>query len=129
MGALGQAYVRFAVAHPHHFRLLVHNPLGGKAAPPGKAFALLRATLARAQKAGAVRGDLDARALALGAWAIVHGLASLLVEGNILAGEAQMRRYLRLLEAIFFDGVGVGGSQQERPRRRSWRMRRRLARS
>jgi AcrR family transcriptional regulator len=115
--ALGEAYVRFAIAHPHHFRLALHNPLGGDAAPQGEAFPLLRTTLADAQKAGAVRDDLSARELALGAWALVHGLASLLVEGNIAGDEARLRRYMRLLDAIFFDGAGAGASRGARPSR------------
>jgi AcrR family transcriptional regulator len=107
--ALGEAYVRFALAHPHHFRLVLHNPLGGDSPPPGEAFVLLRTTLAEGQKAGAVRDDLSARELALGAWSLVHGLASLLVEGNVPAGEARLRTYMRLLDAIFFDGARARG--------------------
>lgn len=103
---LGEAYVRFALEHPHHFRLMLHNPLGGEAnATSGEAFALLRQTLADAQKAGEVRDDLSARELALGAWSLVHGLASLLVEGNVPSDEARLRRYVRLLDALFFDGA------------------------
>src|SRR5437868_14113076 len=28
--ALGEAYVHFAIARPHHFRLMLHNPLSGE---------------------------------------------------------------------------------------------------
>ena len=120
--ALGEAYVRFAMAHPLHFRLVLHNPLGGDAAPAGEAFPLLRATLAEAQKAGALRDDLNARELALGAWALVHGLASLLVEGNVPAGELRVRRYMRLLDAIFFDGAGAVARGGRGERRESARL-------
>jgi len=102
---LGEAYVRFAIEHPHHFRLMLHNPLGGAADSKGEAFAMLRETLADAQKSGVVRDDLSARELALGAWSLVHGLASLLVEGNVPSDEARLRRYVRLLDALFFDGA------------------------
>jgi len=112
---LGEAYVRFALEHPHHFRLMLHNPLGGEAGrTSGDAFLILRETLAAAQRAGVVRGDLDARELALGAWSLVHGLASLIVEGNVPSSEARLRRYVRLLDALFFEGALERGTAAAR---------------
>lgn len=107
--ALGEAYVRFAVGHPHHFRLMLYAPLGSDApAPPrepGGAFALLQAALEEGRAAGVVRGDLPVRELALGAWALVHGLASLMVERHVPADEARLRRHVKVLDALFFEGA------------------------
>lgn len=104
---LGEGYVRFALEHPHHFRLMLHNPLGSEVprAMAGEAFTILRETIADAQRAGVVRDDTSARELALGAWALVHGLASLVVEGNVPSDETRLRRYVRLLDRLFFEGA------------------------
>lgn len=116
---LGEGYVRFAIEHPHHFRLMLHNPLGSEVpqAMAGEAFTILRDTIADAQRAGVVRDDLSARELALGAWSLVHGLASLLVEGNVPSDETRLRRYVRLLDHLFFEGA----LDRTRPKRPSAR--------
>lgn len=114
--SLGEAYVRFALARPLHFRLMLHNPLDEGAEPSptdparhqphaGEAFGILRDTLDAARKKGVVRDDLSARELALGAWALVHGLSSLAVAGQIPADEARLRRYVKLLDKLFFEGA------------------------
>jgi AcrR family transcriptional regulator len=104
---LGEAYVRFAVAHPHRFRLMSNNPLGEPRGDDarGEAFAMLHAALDEARRAGVVRSDLSTRETALGAWALVHGLASLLVEGHVPATEARLKRYVKTLDALFFEGA------------------------
>ncbi len=101
---LGEAYVRFAIEKPHHFRLMLHNPLG-EATPNGAAFELLRTALEEGRAAGVVRDDLSARELALAAWALVHGLSSLIVSGNVPGDEARVRRYTKTLDAVFFEGA------------------------
>jgi AcrR family transcriptional regulator len=123
--ALGDAYVRFAIAHPHHFRLMLSEIRGKargsteRAAPEraGKergadrragsagAFEVLRGALEDGRRAGVVRSDLSAQELALAAWSLVHGLASLVVDGQVPAGEARLRRYTRTLDAVFFEGA------------------------
>ncbi len=108
--ALGDAYLRFAIAEPHRFRLMLHNPLESAEDPvagQGTAFAVLRETLEEARQGGVVRRDLSARELALSAWALVHGLSSLMVAGQIPADDARVKRYGKLLETIFFEGVGA----------------------
>lgn len=118
--ALGEAYVRFAIASPHHFRLILGapapGPLGGERArdeAEGASFALLEATLRDGQAAGVIRDDLSPRDLALAAWALVHGLASLVVGGQVPGSDPKLRRWVKLLDATFFDGVA---KQPRRPR-------------
>lgn len=112
--ALGDAYLRFAIDEPHRFRLMLHNPLGGDASTrdpiegQGSALAILKDTLEEARRVGVVRQDLSARELALAAWALVHGLSSLMVAGQIPADDARVRRYGKLLETTFFEGIGAG---------------------
>jgi AcrR family transcriptional regulator len=108
--ALGEAYVRFAVDYPHHFRLVLHNPLERPESDPsarGGAYQLLERCLEEGRKAGAVRRDRSARELALVAWSLVHGLASLLVTGQLPAGRPRLAHYTSLLDEVFFEGVGA----------------------
>lgn len=78
---LGEAYVAFALEHPERFRLMFsggrgHADLLTHFAQP---FAHLGA---------------DAAAAGAAAWSLVHGLASLVLEGQLEAGEAFRRRVL-----------------------------------
>lgn len=104
---LGEAYVRFALAHPQHFRLMLHHPTteDPTTGERGEAFGLLSRALDEARQAGVVRSDLSTRELALGAWALVHGLASLLVEGHVPNDEARLKRTFKMLDKLFFEGV------------------------
>lgn len=107
--ALGEAYVRFAVDHPDWFRvMLLHTP--GAGAPDharGRAFEMLEGSVEAGRAAGAFRSDLSTREITLTAWAIVHGLASLVVEGHVPAGAARLRAMMRTFDAVFFEGAGA----------------------
>jgi AcrR family transcriptional regulator len=86
--ATGIAYVAFANSHAAHFRLLSAPDLAEKRSDPGlsaayeEAFGVLLGAIEECQRAGIVRGG-DAHALALAAWATVHGLAWLVVDKQI----------------------------------------------
>ncbi|MFO0625818.1 MAG: TetR/AcrR family transcriptional regulator [Polyangiales bacterium] len=90
MVALGRAYVRFAVAHPAHYRLMFSvapkDPmLSATDLEALPAFGLMLRQIWAMQAAGlAPRGD--AAPLALMAWSSVHGLASLLLDGPLREG-------------------------------------------
>jgi AcrR family transcriptional regulator len=104
--ALGEAYVGFALAEPLAFQLLFSTSAPSSsagAAPRAESYRLLERTLSEAREAGVVRSDLSARELALAAWALVHGLASLLASGSLPPGKA--RRATKLLSVVFFEGV------------------------
>jgi AcrR family transcriptional regulator len=83
--ASGLAYVRFAVARPHIYRLMF-GPECHKAAYPAlaksgmAAFDVLRRAVAACQTQGLVRGT-DPQTTALAGWALSHGLASLCTDG------------------------------------------------
>jgi AcrR family transcriptional regulator len=89
--ACGVAYVLFAVQHPSHFRVMFgphfahpmkHEGLGTEG---GNSFGLLVQSLTEGQQAGVLR-EGDTLALALAAWSLVHGLASLMVDGVLEQG-------------------------------------------
>lgn len=85
--AIGQAYVRWAVAHPDHYQVMFGAETN-KDAHPGllaagaKAFDHLLDAIARCQESGVMRGD-DARDMAGPMWSMVHGIASLTISGDL----------------------------------------------
>jgi AcrR family transcriptional regulator len=104
--ALGEAYVRFAIARPHHFRLMLHNPFEGETPESNReALQLLHDVLDEGRASGVLRDDLSARELALAAWALVHGFSSLIVSRQLPEGEARVKKCMRVLEEVFFEGA------------------------
>jgi AcrR family transcriptional regulator len=95
--ALGVAYVRYAVAHPGHFRVMFSSELHEGPEQPELAAAAaptlqaLIDAVAAAQAAGQVRQG-DPRALALPQWSMVHGLSMLLVDRQLGALELDRAR-------------------------------------
>ena len=86
--ALGRGYVRFAVRHPALFRLMFGPALdrgapgqGLRASAAASHAVLADAVLARLRATG---GAEAAPAFTLAAWALVHGLATLLVDGLVI---------------------------------------------
>ncbi len=117
LGALGVAYVDFALDHPERYRLMFRTELsrdGSSEAPTdadaagGSAFALLMGTVQDASDRGLLRDGTDPAAAAITAWAGVHGLASLLLEGAIGIRPADQRPRAMQLTAAVVDLV-VGG--------------------
>jgi AcrR family transcriptional regulator len=88
--ALGQAYVRFAIAHPALFRLIfVNSPAHmhlRSVAPSGSAAALLEQCVAQMLGPDA---PTEARfAVMLRAWSLVHGLSMLILDKQVMADDA-----------------------------------------
>ena len=83
LDAYGHAYVRFALTHPHHFRLMFTSEIAPAAPPPSdqggeSAYVLLR------DAAAAVSGSRDDPDLvAVSYWSRPHGLAMLLLDRRI----------------------------------------------
>jgi AcrR family transcriptional regulator len=97
--AAGCAYVRFALAHPALFRLTMsYTPfLDHFALPHGaasKPMQVLRESVASLAPAGTDPAKL--RAAAIRAWSQVHGLAMLMLDGQILSDDA-------LIDAVVSD--------------------------
>ena len=98
--AVAMAYVQFGLAHPAEYRVMFGGEVAALAerAPSGAAsdlarardevFALLRDGITMLQQQGLVRAG-DARAIALAAWALVHGLVMLALDGQVSGAEAK----------------------------------------
>lgn len=88
--ATGGAYVRFALANPALFRLIFSTPSRPEAGDggerePSEAFRLLQANAAARARSG--EGSEATQRIALHAWSIAHGLAMLMLDGQIPADE------------------------------------------
>ena len=84
---LGRVYVRWAVTHPDHYQVMFGAEINkpdhpALAVAAEQAFGDLLAAIARCQEAGIVRGK-DPRAIAGPLWALVHGVASLAIGGDL----------------------------------------------
>ncbi len=113
--AVGLAYVRFAVSHPAQFRLLSAPELANAADHPAllsayeDAFGVLLAGIRACQEAGVVRRS-DPNELALTAWATVHGIAWLIVDGQIAVARAGEGAELLARDSLraLFKGLRAG---------------------
>lgn len=86
----GVAYVRYALDHPTHFRVMfgycIAEPIVGSQLPTiaQGTFQILVNVIVAGQAAGVIKPG-DSRALAVERWALVHGLAMLLLDGMLLS--------------------------------------------
>jgi AcrR family transcriptional regulator len=86
--AMGRAYVQFAVAHPSHYRVMFGGFIDSAAkdgqfvAEAKAAFQVLVDALVEQQKAGDICRD-DPVQMARFAWAVVHGTAMLVIDGQV----------------------------------------------
>jgi AcrR family transcriptional regulator len=108
--AMGLAYVQFAVAHASHYRVMFGRFVESCSKDAGfvreatAAFQVLVDSLVEQQEAGLVRRDeplLQARFI----WSVVHGIAMLVIDGQLGGVDAQgeaLNRYAveRLRDAI-----------------------------
>jgi AcrR family transcriptional regulator len=88
---LGRGYVRFALAHRGHFRVMFRPELQSQVDPAkkaefGAAFHMLKAAIARCQAEGVAPPGDPAR-LVLIAWSAVHGASSLWIDGSLDADQ------------------------------------------
>jgi AcrR family transcriptional regulator len=87
---MGEAYVRFALENPAHYRLMYGREAMGRQNLPelreagSELFEQLVDVIRAYQESGGIKRE-DPRAQAYVAWSAVHGLASLLIEGQIMS--------------------------------------------
>ena len=86
--AMGRAYVRFAVTHPAHYRVMFGGFLDACNRDPElvaeaeRSFAALTGAIVGLQRAGLLCPDDPAR-LARHVWAVSHGVAMLAIDGQL----------------------------------------------
>ncbi len=88
---MGVAYVRFAADHPSMFRLMFGPAVADRGRSPELVAAIAKSTslFDRGMKS---RSDVtgDARVAALRSWALVHGLAMLILDGMLPGYDAEV---------------------------------------
>jgi AcrR family transcriptional regulator len=86
---VGEAYVRFALAHPQRFRLMFGGLIALDRYPELRA----QAHATRERLAGAFAGlGPEAQFAAAAAWSLVHGLAHLILDGHLDSSEDFVKR-------------------------------------
>lgn len=84
--AMGSAYIRFAVEHPSHYRVMFSADLDKQhpelVVEGPRAFQALVDALGELQQQGLARRD-DLQQLATFVWATVHGVAMLAIDGRL----------------------------------------------
>lgn len=107
------AYVRFALAHPDHLRVMFGGSIEDPQAYPGlraagsRAFAVLVDIMQAGQDAGAIVAG-EARVLALIAWTQVHGLSLLLISRQVprdVSAALDAEQLARLCSRQFYTGL------------------------
>ena len=111
----GRAYVEFALERPARYQIMFGSAVQGESVPKldeasRRAFKLLVEAIVRGQEAGEVRPG-DPVHFALTSWSLSHGLATLLIAGQIEGVDADgveglALRHFEILEA----GMGVDAS-------------------
>jgi len=112
---IGRGYVRYAREHPAHYRLMFgprmldieRYPDLARAA--SESYAVLETTVAEGVNAGALKHN-DIQLLSTTAWSLVHGLASLIIDGLIDSRLADDQLTDRILQ-IMTQGTARGDSQ------------------
>ena len=87
LAAMGTAYVRFALTHPSHYRVMFgatfdHQSSAELGTAGAAAFQVLVDAIIALQEAGLMRTD-DPSLLARYIWATVHGVAMLSIDGRV----------------------------------------------
>jgi AcrR family transcriptional regulator len=110
--AMGESYVRFAIANPWHYRVMFGGgfeldttdaELGEEGAG---AFRALVDALVEQQAQGIVRRD-DAQTQANLVWALVHGIAMLAIDGNFQHQGADVSALTRYAVERLRTGIGA----------------------
>lgn len=88
---MGKAYVRFAVKHPHYFRVMFRPELATAAVPDPDSWGqrAYQRIIRTIQKVMAEEGDPSEAVMAevVFSWSLVHGLSSLWVDGALSTEE------------------------------------------
>ncbi len=108
---IGEEYVRFAIENPAHYRLMYGREALARQDRPelreaaNAIFEQLVVVFQAHQRSGAIKRQ-DPRALAYVAWGAVHGLASLWIEGQIMATD-DIDRLIQQATRTLLDGMRV----------------------
>ena len=111
---VGKSYVRFALAHPHILRLMFGPDISCKGDYPdlqvaaGEAFGVIQ-TLVTEQLSDSDATDTNPMMATLGAWSLVHGISTLLLDGHLKqkleSGEVNVEQLTEMITSIYSRGL------------------------
>ncbi len=109
---LGQAVVWFALKNPAHYRLMFgdvfrerRREYAGLAKASEGPFTLLLRAIEACKGAGLLRDGPSVNELAIGSWALVHGMSSLILAGHLRSEEEATAHLLDQLSNMLFEGI------------------------
>jgi AcrR family transcriptional regulator len=112
LSALGEAYVSFAVSSPGRYQIMFGRDIFDRKLHPSlcsaadRTFEALREEMQRAQARGALRNDQPADSIAAAAWAMIHGLADLLLSGRLHdVADGDQHKLVLVLGRTMFEGL------------------------
>ena len=108
------AYVQFAQEHPSEYRVMFGAELASRDDLPELneaalgAFGILRDGIARLQQGGAL-GEDDPGLMAITAWATLHGLAMLALDGQTAVTGESVETLVAASTELLLKGMGAAG--------------------
>jgi AcrR family transcriptional regulator len=115
--AMGLAYIRFALSHPSHYRVMFGGARGDEPGDPelvteaSAAFQVLVHAIGTQQRLGLVRQE-DPEQLARYIWAVVHGIAMLAIDGQLRRQRADVELLARYAIARIRTGIAASAAPE-----------------
>ncbi|MDA0229867.1 MAG: TetR/AcrR family transcriptional regulator [Proteobacteria bacterium] len=116
--AIGFAYVHFAASNPSHFRVMFGPEVSDKSEHPSlseaadRASQIIAGAIANCQRPGLEGGDTDPQRLFISAWATFHGLATLIVDGQLkssVGSDADLETLGNSVADVIYRGLSFSG--------------------
>ena len=116
--AIGSAYVRFAASNPSHFRVMFGPEVSDKSAHPSlktaadKTSQIIADAIAKCQRPGLEGADASPERLFVAAWATFHGLATLIVDGQLsdmVRTDADLEKIGNNVTDVIYRGLSFSG--------------------
>lgn len=111
------SYVKFAAVHPSHFRVMFGPEVSDHSRYPGlkesseRSLELLTRMIKGCQRPDLI-GGVDARDLAVAAWSMLHGLATLLVDAQLsepVGTDAELQALTNRVADVLYRGLSYSG--------------------
>ena len=116
--AVGYAYVRFAASNPSHFRVMFGPEVSDKSAHTSlkeaadKASQIIADVITNCQRPGLEGGHADTKPLFIATWATFHGLATLVMDGqlsNTVRTDADLETLGNSVTDVIYRGLSFSG--------------------
>ena len=116
--AIGFAYIHFAASNPSHFRVMFGPEVSDKSEHSSlkeaadRASQLIADSIANCQRPGLEGGGTDPQRLFISAWSTFHGLATLIVDGQLkgsIGSAAELEALGNSVTDVIYRGLSFSG--------------------